>query len=151
MPMGEVQTLIDEELSKVGRVAVFVDVCRAGNIGSIKNTTVNAVVEKLGEAEGEILGLMASRPKELSYEGPEFGGGHGAFSYFLLKALAGAADKNNDGKVDVNEVINYVQTEVAKAHERQAASARVRQHGQRGGAGRHHQARHRSGARCTSR
>ena len=27
-------------------------------------------------AQGEILGLMASRPKELSYEGPEFGGGH---------------------------------------------------------------------------
>jgi len=114
MPMIEVQTLINEELSKVGRVAVFVDVCRAGNIGSIKNTTVNSVVEKLGEAEGEILGLMASRPKELSFEGPQFGGGHGAFSYYLLKALAGAADKNNDGKVDVNEVINYVQTEVAK-------------------------------------
>jgi tetratricopeptide (TPR) repeat protein len=115
MPMAEVQTLIDQELSKVGRVAVFVDVCRAGNIGSIKNTTVNGVVEKLGEAEGEILGIMASRPKELSFEGPEFGGGHGAFSYFLLKALEGAADKNKDGKVDVNEVINYVQTEVAKA------------------------------------
>ena len=114
MPMAEVQTLINEELSKVGRVAVFVDVCRAGNIGSIKNTTVNAVVEKLGEAEGEILGLMASRPKELSYEGSQFGGGHGAFSYFLLKALSGAADKNNDGKVDVNEFINYVQAEVAK-------------------------------------
>src|SRR6185295_3862108 len=97
------------------RVAVFVDVCRAGNIGTIRNTTVNAVVEKLGEAEGEILGLMASRPKELSYEGPQFGGGHGAFSYFLLKALAGAADKNGDGKVDVNEVINYVTAEVAKA------------------------------------
>src|SRR5947207_10454821 len=107
MPMGEVQTLIDQELSKVGRVAVFVDVCRAGNIGSIKNTTVNAVVEKLGEAEGEILGIMASRPKELSFEGPELGGGHGVFSYYLLKALAGAADKNKDGKVDVNEVINY--------------------------------------------
>ena len=115
LPMGEVQTLIDEELSKVGRVAVFVDVCRAGNIGSIKNTTVNTVVEKLGEAEGEILGMMASRPKELSFEGPEFGGGHGAFSYFLLKALDGAADKNKDGKVDVNELINYVRDEVAKA------------------------------------
>src|SRR5439155_6422581 len=67
------------------------------------------------EAEGEILGLMASRPKELSYEGPQYGGGHGAFSYYLLKALEGAADKNKDGKVDVNEVINYVQAEVSKA------------------------------------
>src|SRR5262249_56791424 len=86
----------------------------SGNIGSIKSTTVNAVVEKLGEAEGEIMGIMASRPKELSYEGDQWGGGHGVFSYFLLKALEGAADKNNDGKVDVNEVINYVQAEVAK-------------------------------------
>src|SRR4029077_7876154 len=115
MPMAEVQTLITEELSKVGRVAVFVDVCRAGNIGSIKNTTVNTVVEKLGGAKEESMGLVPSRPKELSYEGSQFGGGHGAFSYFLLKALSGAADKNNDGKVDVNELINYVQTEVAKA------------------------------------
>ena len=115
MPMAEVQKLVDEELSKVGRVAVFVDVCRSGNIGSIKSTTVNAVVEKLGEAEGEIMGIMASRPKELSYEGDQWGGGHGVFSYFLLKALEGAADKNNDGKVDVNELINYVQAEVPKA------------------------------------
>ena len=115
LPMAEVQTLINEELSKVGRVAVFVDVCRAGTIGTIRSTTVNSVVEKLGEAEGQILGLMASRPRELSREGPEFGGGHGAFSYYLLKGLEGAADKNNDGIVDVNETINYVTTEVAKA------------------------------------
>ena len=115
MPMAEVQKLVDEELSKVGRVAVFVDVCRSGNIGSIKSTAVNAVVEKLGEAEGEIMGIMASRPKELSYEGDQWGGGHGVFSYYLLKALEGAADKNNDGKVDVNELINYVQAEVPKA------------------------------------
>jgi tetratricopeptide (TPR) repeat protein len=115
MPMAEVQKLVDEELAKVGRVAVFVDVCRSGNIGSIKNTTVNAVVEKLGEAEGEIMGIMASRARELSFEGDQWGGGHGVFSYFLLKALEGAADKNSDGKVDVNELINYVQAEVPKA------------------------------------
>ncbi|MEO7649621.1 MAG: caspase family protein, partial [Bryobacteraceae bacterium] len=64
MPMADVQALVQEELSKVGRVVLFVDVCRAGNIGSIKSNTVNGVVEKLGEVEqGSILGLMASRPK----------------------------------------------------------------------------------------
>jgi tetratricopeptide (TPR) repeat protein len=115
LPMGDVQNLVQAELGNVGRVALFVDVCRAGAIGSIKSTTVNTSVEKLGEAEGEILGLMASRPKELSHEGPQFGGGHGAFTYFVLKALTGAADKNNDGLVNVNEVIEYVRTEVAKA------------------------------------
>jgi tetratricopeptide (TPR) repeat protein len=118
LPMAELQTLVDQELSKVGRVAIFVDVCRAGNIGSIKSTAVNGVVEKLGDPSGQILTLMASRPNQLSYEGPEFGGGHGAFSYFLLKALAGAADEDKDGKVDVGELIHYVQDEVRKATNR---------------------------------
>jgi tetratricopeptide (TPR) repeat protein len=114
LPMADVQELIQEHLTQVGRVAVFVDVCRAGTIGTIKSTTVNAVVERLAEAEGEIFGLMASRPKELSYEGPQFGGGHGAFSYALLKALGGEADKNKDQVVNVNEIIEYVRDKVAE-------------------------------------
>ncbi len=115
MPMVEIQDLMQSGLAKVGRVAVFADICRAGIIGSIHSTTVNAVVERLGEAEGDILGFMASRPKELSHEGPQFGGGHGAFSYYLLKALDGGADKNGDGIVDVNETIEYVRREVSEA------------------------------------
>ena len=42
LPMADLQTLINEELSKVGRVAIFVDVCRAGNIGSITSKAVLA-------------------------------------------------------------------------------------------------------------
>jgi tetratricopeptide (TPR) repeat protein len=114
IPMADIQDLIQEQLSHVGRVAVFVDVCRAGTIGTIRSTTVNAVVERLAEAEGEIFGLMASRPKELSYEGPQFGGGHGAFSYALVKALSGEADKNKDQVVNVNEIIEYVRDKVAE-------------------------------------
>ena len=115
LPMADIQELVQEQLSNVGRVAVFVDVCRAGAIGTIRSTTVNAVVERLAEAEGEIFGLMASRPKELSYEGPQFGGGHGAFSYALLKALNGEADKNKDKIVNVNEIIDYVRDAVAES------------------------------------
>jgi tetratricopeptide (TPR) repeat protein len=113
LPMEEIQELI-QKLSQTGRIVALVDVCRAGTIGTIRSTTVNAAVERLGESEGEMLGLMASRPKEFSYEGPQFGGGHGAFSYYLLKALSGAADKNTDGIVDVNELIEYVRTNVAE-------------------------------------
>jgi tetratricopeptide (TPR) repeat protein len=115
LPMADVQSLMEEQLSKVGRVAVFVDVCHSGTIGAIKSMAINGAVEKLGDAEGEILGLMASRPKELSYEGPEFGGGHGAFTYYLLKGLSGEADKNNDGIVNANELIEYVRDKVAVA------------------------------------
>ncbi len=112
LPMDEVQAFITLGLPKIARMAIFVDVCRTATIGSIRNTAVNGAVEKLGAASGEILGLMASRPKELAIEGKEFGEGHGAFSYHLLKALNGDADKNGDKIVNVNEVIDYVQTKV---------------------------------------
>src|SRR5206468_10915382 len=42
------------------------------------------------------------------------GSGHGAFSYALLKGLAGgAADKNKDGVVNVNELIEFVRDSVS--------------------------------------
>jgi Tfp pilus assembly protein PilF len=113
IPMQEIQDLVQQELSKVGRVVLLADVCRAAAIGATRPSNVNAAVERLGEATGEILGLMASRPKEVSYEGPQYGGGHGAFTYSVLKGLQGAADDNKDQSVNVNELIEYVRTQVA--------------------------------------
>ncbi len=94
LPMADLQELVQTKLATVGRVHIYVDVCHAGTIGTIraKGNRINSVMERLGEADGEIVGFMASRPREVSYEGPQYGGGHGAFSYFLLNALNGAAD-----------------------------------------------------------
>ena len=114
LPMAEIQTLLDDELSKVGRVVFLADVCRAATIGSLKTDAVGNAVGKLGEAQGEMLGLMAARPKEVSYESPDFGGGHGAFTYSVLKGLLGAADNNDDRAVESGELIDYVQGNVKK-------------------------------------
>src|SRR5580693_4161013 len=115
LPMAELQSLFEEQLTKVGRVLLFVDVCKAGTIGTIQNNTVNATVENFKNLEGDLLGIMGSRRKELSREGPEFGGGHGAFSYFVLKGMEGAADENNDGVVTGEELIRYVTAQVPRA------------------------------------
>jgi hypothetical protein len=56
---------------------------------------------------------MAARPKELSLEGPEFGGGHGAFTWSVLKGLEGAADSDHDGFVTAGEIIDFVNTDVS--------------------------------------
>ena len=112
MPMDELRTLFSEQVARVGRVLMFVDVCRSGTIGSINNTNINNDVSKLQEAEGDLFLFMASRPRELSYEGPQFGGGHGAFSYFVLKALMGDADEDKNNKVDIDEMIKYVRDKV---------------------------------------
>jgi tetratricopeptide (TPR) repeat protein len=113
--MDELQSLFEEQLSKVGRVLLFVDVCKAGTIGTIHNTTVNSNIQQLGDIQGDLFGLLASRPREVSLEGPEFGGGHGVFSYFVLKGLEGAADANKDGVVDAEELIKYVSEQVSMA------------------------------------
>lgn len=116
LPMADVQKLLREDLSRAGRVMAYVDACRSGTIGAIVNrtTSVNSNIEKLGEVEGEFFLFTASRAKEVSYEGPQYGGGHGAFTYFLLSAMNGEADRNNDGKVSMNEVIDYVRSKVAE-------------------------------------
>ncbi len=88
---------------------------RPGTIGTIHNTTVNSNVQQLGDIQGDLFGLLASRPRELSEEGPQFGGGHGAFSYFVIKGLEGAADANKDGIVDADELIKYVSDQVPMA------------------------------------
>jgi tetratricopeptide (TPR) repeat protein len=115
LPMAELRSLFDEQLKKVGRVLLFVDVCKAGTIGSIQNSTVSADVQHLGDVDGELFGLLASRPKEISVEGPQFGGGHGVFSYFVIKGLTGEADANKDGTVDADELIKYVSEHVPAA------------------------------------
>ncbi len=109
LPMGEVQQLVESELSSAGHVVFLADVCRAGMIGSIR---LGSKVAEIGDSPGELLGLMAARPRELSIEGPDFGGGHGAFTDSVLRALGGAADVDHDGVVTAGELIDYVTRDV---------------------------------------
>ncbi len=117
LPMEDVQELMRRQLPKVGRMLIYVDVCRAGIIGTIRSNAVNDNVSTLLEEKGDLLGLLASRGHEYSREGPRWGGGHGAFSYFLLRGLNGDADKqgNGDGMVTAEEVIDYVRQQVRKS------------------------------------
>ncbi|MDZ4801678.1 MAG: tetratricopeptide repeat protein [Bryobacteraceae bacterium] len=116
LPMRDVQKLFRDELAHVGRVLLYVDVCRAGAIGSVqaRSNRINTLVENLTD-EGEMFGMLASRKDEVAVEGPQFGGGHGAFSYFLLDALNGAADANRNGAVDAIEIVDYVSEKVKQA------------------------------------
>jgi uncharacterized caspase-like protein len=114
LPMSELRALVEQQLNSAGHVILLADVCRAATIAGQKSSAIGGVVEKIGEAPGELLGLMAARPKELSNEGPEYGGGHGAFTWSLLRALDGAADADRDGVVTSGEVIDFVTKDVSK-------------------------------------
>jgi uncharacterized caspase-like protein len=113
LPMAELHSVVEQALTNVGHVILLADVCRAATIAGQKTTALGGIVAQLGEAPGEMLGLMAARPKELSLESPEFGGGHGAFTWSVLRGLSGAADADHDGFVTAGELIDFVSTDVS--------------------------------------
>ena len=65
-------------------------------------------LEALGTKDRAFLKLLASRPSERSFEDERWGGGHGVFTFSVLTALRGAAERERDGFVRVSELIDYV-------------------------------------------
>ncbi len=122
LPMAEVSNVMDADLRNVGRVLVFIDVCHAGNIGTVvdkKGNKVNAVVASVLERKGQVFGLLASQPDQYSIEAPNFGGGHGAFTYFLLRGLNGEAENKSTGMIGPNDIFKYVLNKVEEATDSQ--------------------------------
>jgi len=61
------------------------------------------------KGKGRVI-ITSSDGKEQSVEIDKFG--HGIFTYYLLKALKGDADKNKDGYIELDEVWDYVKYRV---------------------------------------
>ena len=120
-PMDEVAGIFNRLASD--RVVFIADTCYSGATGGktvlAKNMTGMKVsspdydrfLSRLTEGKGRVI-LTASRGSELSQESLRFK--HGVFTYFLLEALRGAADRNHDGFVTISEAYDYVSREVPK-------------------------------------
>jgi tetratricopeptide (TPR) repeat protein len=57
--------------------------------------------------------------REQSFESENWGGGHGIFTYYVVKGLEGEADTNGDGVVSADELAEYVHTNVRLATQAQ--------------------------------
>ena len=65
--------------------------------------------------------LMACSPRELSYEDPKLR--HGVFSYYLLRALEGAADRDKNSEVDLGELLTFTRSNVQAFLDRERSGA----------------------------
>ena len=115
LAMSEILGTVVDQMEKTRHVLLYLDLCHAGQIG-----VINRQLELLASAKPEALGiLMASAPSEPAFESEYYGGGHGAFTYFLLRGLNGDADQkpigNEDGSVTSLELADYVKRKVAEA------------------------------------
>ena len=59
--------------------------------------------------------LTASCDRERSFESQNWGGGHGIFTYYVVKGLEGEADESGDGIVTADELADYVRRNVREA------------------------------------
>ncbi len=128
LPMLEVQNAIRRTLH-ARRVVLLADMCHSGAIGdrygaraaADRTHVVNAFLRGVSDAGEGIAMLSAAEANEVAREDREHDkkwDGHGVFTHFLLRGLAGEADRSpRDGTVTVGELFDYVREQVPLATE----------------------------------
>jgi len=96
---------------------LITDSCHSGAI--TPETDRAQVNQTLLDLQKSLFSLTASRDREQSFESENWGGGHGIFTYYVVKGLEGEADTNGDGVVSADELAEYVHTNVRLATQAQ--------------------------------
>jgi tetratricopeptide (TPR) repeat protein len=111
-PMDELGAIIGGKIHAKWKV-LLTDSCHSGAITPEDTESLN---HGLGNLTQSLFSLTASRDRESSYESPELEGGHGVFTYYVVKGLEGEADISpHDGIVTADELAEYVHTQVRQA------------------------------------
>lgn len=123
-PMGHVNEAISKLYAR--HTVLLTDACHSGGIGMSSfatraapgDETLNAInrafLQDLQATQGGLAILTASEARQLSREGEQWGGGHGVFTWHLLKGLEGAADEDDDKIVRLGELLEYVRDAVRR-------------------------------------
>jgi len=123
-PMWDIETAL-KRFIKAKKVVVIADACHSGGVGqsfdiarradrSIGINPISVGFQNLSQIGDGIAVISASEEKQFSQESQSWGGGHGVFTYFLLKGLEGDADYSRDGRVTLGELIPYLSEQVRR-------------------------------------
>jgi uncharacterized caspase-like protein len=125
-PMWDIETAM-QRFIKARRVIVMADACHSGGVGhsfdiarrnlpgAESRNRISSGFQSLSTIGDGVAVISASDDNQFSYEGDQFGGGHGVFTYFLLKGLHGEADYNRNQRVTLGELIPYLSENVRRA------------------------------------
>ena len=123
-PMWDVETAL-KRFIKAKKVIVIADACHSGGVGrsfdvarranrGIKINPISSCIQNLSQVGDGICVISASSDNQFSQESQKWGGGHGVFTYFLLKGLKGDADYNKDTSVTLGELTSYLSEHVRR-------------------------------------
>ena len=103
---------------KGGRMVVITDACRSGTLAGNSVDGRRATTAQLSRSLNNEVKILSCQPNELAQEDRRWGGGRGAFSYYLIEGLRGAADRDQNLAVDLFELESYLQREVRQTTDR---------------------------------
>jgi len=97
------------------KAILFLDICHAGAVTDAqerakRQINIRQAIDQLKEETGVLI-LASSTERQVSLEGDQYGGGHGAFTSAIIEALRGKADSvsgDKNGLVSVLEMRRYV-------------------------------------------
>lgn len=92
---------------------LLTDACHSGAI--TPDADAQRLNKSLLDLSRSMFSLTASRDRERSFESKDWGGGHGIFTYYVVKAMEGEADESGDGIVTADELAEYVRRNVREA------------------------------------
>lgn len=100
------------------RVAVFLDASYSGAAGGRTfapgrppGANADLLLQRLARSKGRAI-MASSRPSELSIAPAEMG--QGVFTHYLVQGLTGAADHDKDATVTLQELYEYVESQVTR-------------------------------------
>lgn len=91
---------------------LLTDSCHSGAISPEQGEVVNRSLLDLNRS---MFSMTASRARERSFESKDWGGGHGIFTYYVVRGMEGYADENKDSIVTADELAEYVRRNVREA------------------------------------
>jgi tetratricopeptide (TPR) repeat protein len=110
-PMESLASVIGGKIHAKTKI-LMTDACHSGAIRPEDSQNLNRAVVDLQKS---LFSLTASRDRELSFESEKWGGGHGIFTYYVVRGMEGEADQNQDGIVTADELQDYVYRNVREA------------------------------------
>lgn len=115
LPFDLLRNYISTFLFNGVQVFLLVDACRSGNLAGNADEPedVSNGIQKIDRNQS--VKILACRPNERSREGEEFGGGFGAFTWYLLRGLEGKADADGNREISLQEINHFLADSVASS------------------------------------
>ncbi len=97
-------------LKNKAKVILITDACHAGKLAGDFYKGKQLVASQLRIVLNNEVRLASCAADEEAAEGPDWGGGHGVFSYYLLMGLNGRADLKKEGTIQLAELNKFLES-----------------------------------------